>query len=286
MMSAALTVPNHVRLFQGELGPQPPTPKTVTAVKQPAVPKQKSDPLGDYYAAAQGKEGAALLRALNGIVKQGHRDLGYARARDFMFGEVDDVAGNNQVADIYSGRVENNVDGRKSAFNKGLNAEHTWPQSQGATGIAQSDLHQLMPSDIDYNGRRGHLPFGEVKNVEFSTKPVSGVNGVSKLGSDANGETVWEPLPQVRGDIARGLLYFYTRYNTDKPHDYTLKAFNYELDTLIKWNQQDPVDPGEIERNERIHKVQGNRNPFVDHPEWVGAVGDAWKAGKFVTRNR
>lgn len=266
------------------LGPDPHLGPRLKPVRPVAA--QASDPLADYYAAAQGKEGAALLNSLGDIVKKGHRDLGYARARDAMFGDVDDVKGNNNVADIYSGRVEKNVDGRKSAFSHGLNAEHTWPQSQGATGIAQSDLHQLMPSDIDYNGRRGHLPYGEVKNVEFSTPHVQGVEGVSRLGTDAQGTRVWEALPGVRGDIARGLLYFYTRYNNDRPGDYTTQPFQYELGTLLKWDKEDPVDAGERERNERIFKVQGNRNPYVDHPEFVGAVGDAFKGANFTQEAR
>lgn len=262
----------------------------VVSPTAPAAPAKKlhliqpmAEPVG-YYAAAQGKQGAALLTALGSIAKNGHIDVGYNVARDAMFGNIDDRTGQNQVADIYTGRVENNVSGRRSAFEHGLNAEHTWPQSRGATGIAKADLHQLMPADIEYNAKRGHHPYGEVKRTEWST-PGNSPETTSKLGVDATGEIVFEPRPAVRGDIARGLLYFYTRYANDRPSQFTTVNFKHEIPTLLKWNKEDPVDAVEQRRNDAVFSVQNNRNPYIDHPEFVPAVGDAWN-GAHILRPR
>ena len=107
-----------------------------------------------------------------------------------------------------------------------------------------------------------------MSKVEWKT-PVGPKGEFSVLGTDASGTTVFQPREKVRGDIARGLLYFYTRYDDDRPADFTLDNFRHELPTLLKWNHDDPVDDVERARNDRIDVLQGNRNPFVDHPEWA-----------------
>jgi hypothetical protein len=223
--------------------------------------------LNDYYGAAQGKVGAALLHSLHLITRNGHIDSGYAQARDGMFGIVRDLHNNDQVEDIYTGRMVRNVSDRKTAYDRGLNAEHTWPQSLGATGIGQSDLHQLMPSDIDINAKRGNLPYGEVRDAEWESQG-SGPD-VNRLGTDASGRRVFEPRASIRGDIARGLLYFFVRYNQSRPSGFSLQNFRHELPTLLKWAQADPVSDAERFQNDAIHRIQGNRNPFVDHPEMI-----------------
>ncbi len=220
-----------------------------------------------YYATAQGKQGADLVHALHMIVRSGHIDSGYAQARDGLFSLVFDDNNDNRIADVYSGRVEGKVSDRKTAFNHGLNTEHTWPQSLGARGIAQSDLHQLLPADIKINQIRGNMPYGIVKDVEWS----SDAEGDSRcvLGTDDRGTRVFQPPTAIRGDIARGLLYFYVRYNESRPADYSLDNFRHELPVLLQWAKEDPVSGVEQLRNERIFGLQHNRNPFVDHPEWI-----------------
>lgn len=239
-----------------------------------AVPKNAVGyPLGPdpdparYYAPAQGKQGADLLHALHLIIRTGHTDSGYNQARDGMFSVMFDDANNNHVVDVYTGRVESNVSDRKTAFTHGLNTEHTWPQSLGARGIAQSDLHQLLPADIKVNQIRGNMPYGMVKDVEWSTEP--GSTNESVLGTDASGTRVFQPRPSVRGDIARGLMYFYTRYNESRPADYSLDNFRHELPVLMQWAKEDPVDDAERRHNDIAFQLQHNRNPFVDHPEWI-----------------
>lgn len=225
--------------------------------------------LDKYYATAQGKEGADLLHALHFIVRTGHVDRGYAQARDELFGTVDDVDGDNKVEDLFTGEARGPITDRKNAYSKGFNTEHTWPQSQGATGIAQSDLHHLRASDININSDRGNMPYGEVANA---TRVYDSGPEQAKLGVDALGVTVFEPRDSAKGDIARGLLYFYTRYAMSQTQKFSLEDFEHELPTLIKWSKQDPVTDAERLRNDAVQQAQGNRNPYVDHPEWVDAV--------------
>ncbi len=247
---------------------------TVAGLRPSATPMPAAtyslDPNPDparYYAPAQGKQGADLLHALHMIIRTGHTDSGYNQARDGLFSLMFDDANNNQIVDVYTGRVESNVSDRKTAFNHGLNTEHTWPQSKGARGIAQSDLHQLLPADIKVNQIRGNMPYGIVKNVEWSSESGNGNDSV--MGTDASGTEVFQPRAAVRGDIARGLLYFYTRYNESRPADYSLDNFRHELPVLMQWAKEDPVDDAERRHNDMAFQLQHNRNPFVDHPEWI-----------------
>lgn len=228
--------------------------------------------LGKYYAPAQGKEGAALLRALHLITRTGHVDRGYAQARDELFGDVADLDGDDRIEDVFTGASRGPITSRATAFDHGMNTEHTWPQSKGATGIAQSDLHHLQPADITTNERRGSNPYGDVQTVEWSTGTGA---AQAKLGVDALGERVFEPYAAVKGDIARGLLYFYTRYSQSRPRDFTLENFRHELPTLLRWHHDDPVSDAERLRNDAVQRAQGNRNPFIDHPEFVDQVGFA-----------
>lgn len=226
--------------------------------------------LDKYYAAAQGKEGAALLRELHLIVRTGHVDRGYAQARNELFGEIDDLDGDDRVPDLFTGELRGPITDKNNAYQKGFNTEHTWPQSKGATGIAQSDLHHLRAADVKTNEMRGHHPYGDVVKAVWTVG--SGVDQ-AKLGVDSLGETVFEPHAASKGDIARGLLYFYTRYSMSRTQDFTLENFKHELPTLLKWNAEDPVTPDEVLRNDAVQRVQGNRNPFVDHPEFIQEIG-------------
>jgi len=226
--------------------------------------------LTKLYAPTQGKQGAALLHELHLIARRGHVDRGYAQARDELFSDVADTDGDDRIEDLFTGESRGPINGRKNAFDQGFNTEHTWPQSKGARGVAQSDLHHLHPGDIRTNERRGSHPYGDVAQVEWSTGEGA---AQAKLGADALGKTVFEPHDPVKGDIARGLLYFYTRYYESRPADFTTENFRHEVETLLRWNAADPVDDRERARNDAIHKVQGNRNPYVDDPSFVDRVG-------------
>ncbi len=218
-----------------------------------------------YYDAVQGQTGQDLLQTLNNIVAR-HKDLGYSHGRDIMFSTVDDLDNDDVIEGVYTGRRLDKVNNRGSAYRNGsgINTEHTWPKSKGAkSGPAKSDLHHLFPTDIKTNSARSSFPFG---NVSRTHKSFSG----SKLGSDARGRTVFEPRDQHKGNVARALFYFYTVYGRN---GISTSNFRVEHDTLLAWHRQDPVDAAERARNQAIFEAQGNRNPYVDHPEYVGAIG-------------
>lgn len=226
------------------------------------APRAMAAPAG-YYQAAEGQQGQALLRTLASVVGK-HQDLGYDRARDVMFQTVDDTDGDNVIECDYTGKTLANIDGKDAAYlgGKGFNAEHTWPQSKGAVGTAKSDLHHLFPTDVNANSRRSSFPFGEVESVKWT-------EGGSKLGTDAAGRTVFEPRDDQKGNSARAILYFFMVYGQRADLD----NFRVEEAVMKKWHQQDPVTDVDRARNDAVYAAQGNRNPFVDRPEFVQAIG-------------
>ncbi|MET0402706.1 MAG: endonuclease, partial [Cystobacter sp.] len=166
--------------------------------------------------------------------------------------------------DNHDGKVKCVYTGREVATNKipnssDMNTEHTWPQSQGATGAAKSDLHHLFPTDSKANSIRGSYPFGEVVDVKWSQ------NG-AKFGKDAQGRNVFEPPDAHKGNVARALFYFSTVYNKPIP--------DADEAVLKEWNHLDQVDAAEVARNTAIEKHQGNRNPFVDDALLADRVSD------------
>ena len=112
------------------------------------------------------------------------------------------------------------------------------------------------------NSIRGNFKFGEVDIPKVALKCP-----ISKLGqvSHASGE-FFEPPSRHKGNVARALLYFSVRYK--------IHIDPVEEKFLKKWNVEDPVDAFEKQRNDRIQQIQGNRNPFVDHPELADAISD------------
>lgn len=195
--------------------------------------------------------------------------LNYDRARDQMFGIIDNRAG--IVTDIYASypiRLTGNGNPSQEAEKLGLNTEHVWPQSKGADkGNSRSDLHHLFPAREDINSERGNKPFDDIadtstkkwyrNNTVQSTIPSSAIDEFSESASSE-----FEPREKVKGDIARAIFYFYTIYR-NQAEGVDLNYFQNQRQTLCKWNQQDLPDITEIERSHAIAQFQGNDNPFV-----------------------
>lgn len=243
----------HPMLFQGFQAPQ----------QAPVLGFSSAQP-SDYYQPAEGQQGQALLQTLNQIVAR-HVNLGYDQGRDIMFGVVDDPQNNDMIACVYTDRQLQGVTNRTDAYRngQGLNTEHTWPKSKGASGgPAKADLHHLFPTDINTNSKRSSFPFGEVVRVQYE-------NGGSKLGLNAQGQTVFEPRDDHKGDVARALFYFYTVYGRQA----STSNFRVEEPVLHHWHAQDPVDASERLRNDTVFQYQKNRNPYVDRPEFVRLIG-------------
>ena len=151
----------------------------------------------------------------------------------------------------------------------GWNREHVWPQSLGGgnTSNGGADLHHIRPDDNKTNGTRGNLPFGEVTNGS-SVPGSSTVNGMS---GGTRGGGYFEPHDNVKGDVARICLYVWVRWGSSWGADSITEVFQ-SVDVLLAWCELDPVDTWEMGRNEVVGKIQGNRNVFIDYPEYAWLI--------------
>lgn len=235
-------------------------------------------PLG-YYDAAQGKTGSELRQALHEIIND-HVVIGYANATDALRVLDQDPDNPANVVTIYS---LTSIDKLNFGTPAGWNREHLWPNSYGldSTEPAYSDLFNLRPELWGVNSARGNKPYDVSDPLDSGYRaPAHQQAPETTRDSDS-----WEPPASVRGDIARALFYMDVRYEGDRANesdlvltdDLTLvssaAAYMGNLDTLLSWHLADPVDAAEIQRNDAVYYLyQGNRNPFVDHPEYVVEV--------------
>jgi endonuclease I len=163
------------------------------------------------------------------------------------------------------------------------NREHIIPQSVfDSNDPMRNDAHFVVPSDKYVNAQRGNLPFGKVQTANYTSS-----NG-SKRGNNLNSgystgysSTVFEPINEFKGDIARMFFYFVTRYEDGLTSFNSYDMFNgsanqaFEqtfLNIIYTWHVQDPVSKREQDRNNEIFIAQNNRNPFIDHPEYVQSI--------------
>lgn len=256
--------------------PTPPAPpERVPIDERPVDADRPGAPrdVDEYYATTQGKDGVALLRELHDISATWHEQRSYTNARSMMFRVIEDLDDDDVVVDLYSGQKVPDVAGLRTATKAGLTTEHVWPQSEGATQAARSDMHHLRPALQSLNTHRSNLPYGVVKDPTWASPAVDGVNELSLIGTDESGTKVFMPRASVRGDLARDQFYFFTRYHGDRPEGYSTGNFLHSLQTLLRWHEEDPVDDAERARNDAIARLQGNRNPYVDRPGFVERVG-------------
>jgi len=183
-----------------------------------------------------------------------HTTLDYRKAREHIFSTIDNRDG--WVEGVYTGaRVQTN----RIPDPNVMNCEHSWPRSR-LSGAATSDLHHLFPADSFANRTRSNIYFGDVVNDVVWEK------GGSKLGDNIRKKRAFEVRPEQRGNTARAMFYVATMYDYEIPF--------WEEEPLRQWHVQDPVDDLERKRNDAIEKIQGNRNPFVDHPEYLEKITD------------
>lgn len=208
-------------------------------------------------------QNTGLRRQIQARAAKNQHSLGYKGARIELLGRIslERDGGGYYIRDVY---CNENYDGAPGRIpdDKIVNTEHTWPQSRfGGSNrdMQKSDLHHLFPSDSELNGIRGNHPFGEVARSKENLKCTC-----SRAGYNRDGDFVFEPPVEHRGNVARALFYFAVRYG--------LSIDSTQEDVLRKWHQQDPVDADELERNTEIERVQGNRNPFIDQPELVAQI--------------
>ena len=277
----------------------------------------QSDIPSDYYSSANGLTGYELKTALRNIIANGHQTRSYDQLYEGdgingsqgyidTHSDVSVTSGNNyendsSILDYYSENPAdddgnpltatanndpynythgNNQCGDQSAEGDCYNREHLVPQSSfNSASPMQTDIHHVIPTDGRVNNFRGSLPFGNVATADWTS-----LNG-SKRGSSAvvgYSGTMFEPIDEFKGDIARALLYFATRYENTVDGYTSFDMFNgtedqvfqtWAIELLLDWhNNVDPVDQRERERNEATWDFQGNANPFVDHPEYANMI--------------
>ena len=236
-----------------------------------------------YYDSATGLYGDALRTALHNIIKN-HTVRSYDYALTAF--AITDIKPNGKIWDMYSDvpggtpPYEYNVGdtGQGATEGLGYNREHSWPQSWfNGVSPPNSDLWILYPTDSKVNGYRGNYAYGKV-----GTPTITSLNGcrVGPSVTPGYNGTVFEPIDAYKGDLARSQFYVATRYDTEDgswpggPSADGANLYTWASDQYMQWSQNDPVSWKERLRNGAIYTIQHNRNPFVDHPEFVAAIYD------------
>ncbi|MGW6023894.1 endonuclease I family protein [Streptomyces sp. NPDC055099] len=241
------------------------------ATTAPTPPAASAGAYDDtYYKDALGKTGPELKSALHTIVSD-QTKLSYDQVWNALKVTDEDPANSGNVILLYTGRSQSKDSngGDPDQWNR----EHVWAKSHGDFGTATgpgTDIHHLRPTDVSVNSTRGNKDFD---------------NGGSEVGEAPGNYTdadSFEPRDAVKGDVARMILYMAVRYDgedgfadlepNDKVDNGSAPAIG-RLSVLKQWSDEDPPDAFEKNRNQAIYdQFQHNRNPFVDHPEWVGAI--------------
>lgn len=252
-----------------------------------------------YYAPLQGKSGDQLMAAVSALAS-GHNVLTYNSSTWPAFERTDvrKIKGEDAWWDMYSNNLVYVAEGHDE-----LNIEHSvansWWGGKSGSIEAYSDLYLLNPSDQNANIKKSHWPPGTVATADILD------NDVLRIGKPAEGigdgaANVFEPADEYKGDFARAYFYTFTAYralewksDAKSGFLYTASAGNcvlkpWAVKLLMDWHRQDPVDSKELERQEVVAELQGNRNPFIDHPElaeyiWGDKNGEAYTAGATAT---
>ena len=230
---------------------------------------------GSYYNSVSGQTGSTLLTSLHNLMDSTHSTYVSYSSLDSHFHSSDKYGSN--VKCFYSGKST-------SSYNK----EHVWPQSLSGSSSTQlygedhggSDIHHIRPTISDYNSKRGNSMFGPV----YGSKSAIGSISYSGGGNDYYTGNVFEPADAIKGDVARIIMYMYMHYSSEiggaSASYYGEMHINWVMGTspsdswklLREWNADDPVSEDEKTRNEYAFSVQGNRNPFIDHPSYADAI--------------
>jgi len=250
----------------------------------------------NYYDSANGLSDFALKTQLKNIITNNHIDQGYnALFAGFISTYSDNIIESGYENDdsilMYYSENPNGID--PYLFSHGndqcdsysvegncYNRESLIPQGSFGAGFPmKNDIHHVIPSDARVNHQRSNLPFGTVGTTDWTSQNGSKV-GMSNVAGYSG--IMFEPIDEFKGDIARAILYFVTRYE-DTVDGYTSFAMfngtenqalaNWAVTMLLDWhNNIDPVDQREINRNNAAYNYQGNANPFVDHPEYANMI--------------
>lgn len=284
---------------------------SATSLDGNAATTDNNIPAG-YYNAADGLTCAPLKTALSNIITNGHTQNNYGGLDDIEMPVTDsrlnDAGTQTIVYDIYSDNptgpepytftfAQFNIGSGSDGEGNGWNKEHSFPNSwfsatSSTSNFPGADLFHLYPVDMDVNSLRGNYPYGKVATASTTTANGSKL-GTSSISFPGYSGPVFEPIDAYKGDLARSTLYMVTRYQSEQPGWENLQATGdvvmdgttwpsiepSYLQMLLSWHNADPVSAKEIKRNNDVYGFQHNRNPFIDHPEYVNLI---WGAACFA----
>ncbi len=241
-----------------------------------------AQPPPGYYDPAAGLTGEPLRVALYGIISP-HMVIQYTNLWSAFYRT--DRKPNNTVWDIYSDlpggtptysyQFVSDQCGTYNSEGDCFNREHTFPVSWfNDLPPMNSDLFHIYPTDGWVNQKRASWPYGTVSSPTWTSDNGSKVGPCTWPGCSG---TVFEPIDEYKGDLARGYFYMLTRYMNESmgwaaPILSSGQFFSWTESLLVAWHTQDPVSAKEIARNDSSFVLQGNRNPYIDDPQWVYSI--------------
>lgn len=263
-----------------------------------------------YYNRVNASSSEQLRCSLNTVIR-GHTVYPYSASTTDTWDilEIADEFSATQILDVYKNRLYNKGSDRAgTGSGTTYNREHTWPNSlgfgsdTGNLGLPHgpyTDTHMLYLSDTQYNSDRGNDPYGNCTMASGCSERATEINNGSGGGTGVYpGNSNWtngsrfQTWGKRKGDVARAVMYMAIRYEggthtvtgqnepdlelTDSVgligSTSSSPAYMGLLTDLLQWHQADPPDAAELARNQVIFSYQGNRNPFIDHPEWGTAA--------------
>lgn len=233
--------------------------------KKPDEPVTVEAAAGTYYnGIGDSLTGTSLLSALRSLnTAERDRTVGYDNMDNYYDQTDGDPTNSNNLIAFYSGTSAY----FNGSFSSGVfNREHVWPKSRGGSAV-EGDIHMTRPTLNAENGSRGNSFY-----VEGMTSPTN--------GWDPGAET-WG-LDKYRGIAARIVFYAVVASSSlslvDTTNDDTDNNTMGKLSTLLDWNLRYGIDDTENQRNEAAQSIQGNRNPFIDHPEYACKIWGSYNA--------
>ena len=266
-----------------------------------------SDPPPGYYDSVDDSNSESLRLTLHEVIDDHQRfpyTSGSTDTWDILENADEDPNNSAKILDVYKNASYTKFGGGSGAYNR----EHSWPRSYGfpddnSSNYPHTDCHHLFLCDVSYNSYRGSRLFDycsdscseRVTNVNNGQGGGAGTYpGNSNWFGGSDGPTgTWETWIGRKGDIARAQFYMDVRYEggnhggtgawepdliltDDRALIAASQTGNNEtvaymglMSVLYQWHLEDPVDDVERARNDAVYSYQGNRNPFIDHPEWL-----------------
>ena len=274
----------------------------VTLVATPLL----ADPPAGYYDTVDTTNSTTLRNTLHPVIDD-HTRYNYTDSAtdtwDIINLADEDPDNSSNIIDVYKNASYTKIPGGVGAYNR----EHSWPKSygfpnDGSTNYPYTDVHHLFACDASYNSSRSNRPFRDCTSgcTEYTTNVNNGRGGGSgtfpgnsNWGTGSFTQGTWQTWEGRKGDVARAMFYMDIRYEggthgvtgvsepdlrltdneslIDSSNTGSNESIAYMgmLSVLLQWHQEDPPDAREMYRNDTVAAFQGNRNPFVDNPQWA-----------------